>query len=215
MIFAATGLKREAALIARPGVQVFACGGHGDVLAARLEAAIAAGRPDGLISIGIAGGLAPGLAVGDLVIGSKVAGHDCDADWVAWLARANPAAVIGVIAGVDTAAATADAKAALPAATGAIAVDMESHIVARLAAAHGLPFAVLRAVSDGADDTLPHAARVPLTDAGGVRMGPVLAAVARRPGEIPALIRLAGNSRTALAALANALTVGAGLPAPD
>ncbi len=43
---------------------------------------------------------------------------------------------------------------------GAIAVDMESHIAARVAAAHGLPFAILRVVSDRVDDEMPPAVLV-------------------------------------------------------
>ena len=78
---------------------------------------------------------------------------------------------------------------------------MESHIVAEVAAAHGLPFAILRIIGDGADETLPAAARVPLRPDGGVAMASVLAAVARRPWEIPALIRLAGATNRAMQGL--------------
>ena len=42
------------------------------------------------------------------------------------------------------------AKAALRATTGADAVDMESHIAARYAEQHSLPFAALRVISDPA-----------------------------------------------------------------
>jgi len=39
--------------------------------------------------------------------------------------------------------------------TGAIAVDMESHVVAAVGAAHGLPVAAMRVVTDPAERTLP------------------------------------------------------------
>lgn len=204
MILVATGLRREARVIARPGVVVLACGGHGGVLAERLERRIAVGRPEGLMSVGIAGGLDPGLAVGDLVVGNGVGGFVADGGWADWLCK-RLGAPGAVVAGVDVAISTAEAKAALRAATGAAVVDMESHVVARVAAAHGLPFVVVRAVSDGAGDDLPAAARVPLTVDGGVRMGRVLAALARRPWQVTGLVRLGRGTGAALAAL------GAGL----
>jgi adenosylhomocysteine nucleosidase len=185
-------------------VRVIACGGHGDVLRTRLVTEIAASRPSGLLSIGLAGGLAPHLAVGQIIIGSTVGAHAADRDWATRLLAANPGAVSGPVAGVASPAASTAEKAALHAATGAIAVDMESHIVAEVAAAHGLPFAILRVIGDSAADTLPAAARVPLRPDGGIAMPSVLAAVARRPWEIPALIRLAGATNLALKRLETA-----------
>jgi hopanoid-associated phosphorylase len=198
LILAATGLLSEAKAIQRDGVTVIACGGHGEVLRTRLAAEIAANKPSGLLSIGLAGGLAPDLLVGQIVIGSAVGDHTADMDWLTRLLAANPGAVSGPIAGVATPAASTAEKAALHAATGAIAVDMESHIVAEVAASHGLTFAILRVIGDSASDTLPAAARVPLLADGGVAMPAVLAAVARRPWEIPALIKLAGATGGAL-----------------
>lgn len=197
MILAATGLRREARAIARDGVTVVACGGHGEVLAARLGAAIALRRPAGLLSIGLAGGLDPGLAVGAVVVGTGVGGQDCDGEWVGRLLAANPGAVAGAVAGVAAPAATRTAKAVLHGG-GAVAVDMESQVVAAVAAAHGLAFAILRVIGDAAGDELPAAARVPLSPDGEVRMAAVLAAVARRPWQIPALIRLAEATGVAL-----------------
>ena len=198
MILAATGLLSEAKVIQRDSVTVVACGGHGEVLRTRLAAEIAANRPSGLLSIGLAGGLAPELAVGQIVIGTAVGAQTADKAWAAQLLAANPGAVSGPVAGVATPAASTAEKAALHTETGAIAVDMESHIVAEVAAAHGLPFAILRIIGDSAADTLPAAARVPLRPDGSVAMPAVLAAVARRPWEIPALIRLAGATGGAL-----------------
>jgi hopanoid-associated phosphorylase len=201
LILAATGLLSEAKVIQRDGVKVVACGGHPDVLRTRLTEEIAANRPLGLLSIGLAGGLAPSLQVGQLVIGTSVGPHAAAADWATRLLAANPGAASGLVAGVATPAASVADKAALHAATGAIAVDMESHILAEVAATHGLPFAILRVIGDSAADTLPAAARVPLRPDGEVAMPAVLAAVARRPWEIPALIRLAGATGRALSRL--------------
>jgi len=48
------------------------------------------------------------------------------------------------------------AKRALYLKTGALAVDMESHIVAGVAAAHGLPVAAIRVITDPALRAVPH-----------------------------------------------------------
>lgn len=200
MILVATGLTREARVIARPEVMVFASGGHGGVLAERLTRAIAACRPLGLLSCGLAGGLDPTLPLGRFVVGTSVGGRLADADWSRRLVAANPGAVAGAVAGVAAPAATRFDKAMLHA-TGALAVDMESHVVADLAAEYGLAFAILRVIGDAAADDLPAAARVPLGTDGSVRLAPVLAAVARQPWQLPALIRLAGSTGRALALL--------------
>ena len=212
----ATGLQREAKLIARPGVVAVACGGHGAVLEAALEARIAAKRPAAVWSMGIAGALDPALRVGDVVPLPLSPGH---AKWRVSRplpqgerevlsspfegegdSRQLPRRGEGVI-GVDLAATTVAAKAALRAQTGAAAVDMESHVAARVAARHGLPFGVLRVISDTAHRDLPPAACVPLRTDGGVDLPRVLAALARQPSQLPDLLRLARDTNRALAVL--------------
>ena len=59
------------------------------------------------------------------------------------------------LAGVDSAVVSPVAKRALRSATGALAVDMESHVAAAFAAQHGLPFAAVRVVCDPAHRALP------------------------------------------------------------
>ena len=93
-------------------------------------------------------------------------------------------------------------KQALASATGALAVDMESHIAARLAAAHGLPFAALRVICDPAGRAIPPAAIAGMREDGGTDLGAILRALLRDPGQLPAMIRLAGDARTAFSFLA-------------
>ena len=223
-ILVATGLRREAKLIARPGVVAVACGGHGAVLETALEARIARERPLAVMSIGIAGALDPELGVGDVVqntvrhsraggnpgtstsevLGSRFRGNDDR--------ESNTDRSGQEIIGVDHAVTTVAAKAALRAATGAAAVDMESHVAARVAAHHDLPFAALRVISDTAHHDLPPAACVPLRPDGSVDLPAVLAALARQPGQLPALLRLARDTSRALAVLAGLLRRFDGLP---
>ncbi|HEV7455381.1 MAG TPA: nucleoside phosphorylase [Roseococcus sp.] len=204
----AVGLASEAAL--QPaGTRVLVSGGDAGRLAAMLEAL--PHDVTGVLSFGIAGGLAPGARTGDVLLaGTLHAGQAFapDAGWTAALAARTGARVVPLAAS-ETLLADVQAKRALYAATGAEAVDMESGAVARFAAARGLPFAVLRAVADGPQDALPHAARRALTPDGKPALWPVLAGLARRPWELPALIRLGRASARAHAALAHSISSSA------
>jgi adenosylhomocysteine nucleosidase len=112
-----------------------------------------------------------------------------------------PGARRGIVAGASTAAATRLAKADLFAATGATIVDMESHHVAELAKAHQLPLLIIRAVADTAFDDIPEAALMGLNEEGRPAIGAVLRSLLTNPWQLPALIRVALRSRTALGAL--------------
>jgi hypothetical protein len=108
------------------------------------------------------------------------------------------------IAGVDAPLADAAGKTALFATTGAAAVDMESAIVGRAAQRHGLPFAILRVIADPAHRPLPSAALVAMRADGEVDLAAVLGALAKDPGQLPALIRLAFDARAAFSTLVRA-----------
>jgi nucleoside phosphorylase len=64
----------------------------------------------------------------------------------------------GLLITVTAPVITAAEKAALFAATGAVAVDMESALAGRVAAVGQLPFLVVRAIADDAGQGLPQAA---------------------------------------------------------
>ena len=66
---------------------------------------------------------------------------------------------------------------------------MESHIAERVARERGLPFGVIRVISDGADAALPPVALVAMRPDGGIALGAVLASLARDPRQLPALLR--------------------------
>ena len=158
----------------------------------------------GVLSFGLCGGLDPALAPGDLVVGTKVGAFAVDADWLARLTRALPGAALGDVAGSDAITGSVSAKAALRTATGAIAADMESHRAAELASAAGVPFAILRAVSDGAGESLPICAQMGFRSDGSVDVGAVIRGLIARPSEFPALMRTARNAGKAMTALTNA-----------
>ena len=125
----------------------------------------------------------------------------CDNLWRVALAARLPQAHQGPVTGSQTILADAVAKAALYDQSGALAVDMESQVAARFAAARGLRLAVLRVISDDASHVLPPAALVAMTPEGGVALGCVLWSVAKNPLQIPALIRTGVTSNRAFAEL--------------
>lgn len=197
---------------------MIAVAGGGD--GARLEAEIEAAHPciAGIISIGLGGALVEGLAPGDWVVASRVGETPTDQAWTNRLLAALPGARLGPIAGSDVMVVDAASKATLHAATGALAVDMESHIAARVAQRHRLPFAAARTISDGADRALPRAAQAGMRPDGAMDIGAVIAQLVRRPWELPALIRTGIEAETAFAALLRGrqlLGPALGGPGPD
>lgn len=101
---------------------------------------------------------------------------------------------------------TPNAKARLAAATGAVAVDMESAAIAEAATAAGRPFVVLRVIADGAGDSLPAAVARFVDPQGNPCLRSVLK-TACKPAEWKSLWTLAQRSREAQRKLARAASV--------
>jgi adenosylhomocysteine nucleosidase len=206
---AVTGLMFEARIAAGPGITVI-CSGKQLQLRMSVEAAVRRGC-DGIISFGIAGGLAPDLPPGTCVIGRNIiADHGRYATNHTWAhalmetARAatdrNAAfrhVVFGDIAGSEGPVASTKAKRMLHEKTGAAAVDLESHVAARIAAEHRIPFAAFRIVTDPFDRALPPAAMVATRADGTVDVMAVVRSLVRCPTQLSTLVRLALDSWTA------------------
>lgn len=197
------GLAFEAKIAAGPGVAVV---GRlpGDEFGASVSEAVDAGCK-GIISFGIAGGLAPHLRPGDCVVASGIADGGtiwptCQ-DWSAKLLRYIPGAHHGVIAGVDVPIACPMGKGNLHQNTSAIAVDMESHMAARLAASHDIPFVAMRVVADPAHRLLPQAAIVGMRPDGSSDLPAVLRTLVRNPKSLIGLLRTAADAAAARVAL--------------
>ena len=195
-----TGLTAEARLLDKSGFLVEAGGGWPDGAYRAAERLIGQGVT-ALVSFGLAGGLAPGMRPGRLLVPAAVVEGEerymCDPALMTFLGGSNGAKIL---AGTDIAA-TVTQKAALYRATRIDAVDLELGAVARAAQAHGLPFAVLRAIADPASRTLPPAALVPLKPSGAIDLPRILRSVLATPAQIPALIGLARDAGKARAAL--------------
>lgn len=206
-VLAVTGLAREARIAAGPGV-VTMCGG-GD--SGRLRRMLRGhhGRYRAVISFGLAGGLDPALTPGDVVLSTHIV-HDgarypthgsLSARLGERLARARTRILHADTVGSETLALEPVHKAALHARTGAIAVDMESHVAAAFAASHGLPLAVIRVICDATHRRLPTLATHALRPDGRIDLPVVVRRLAREPHQLPALLRTARDSAAAFASL--------------
>ncbi|QJD29320.1 phosphorylase family protein [Methylococcus geothermalis] len=171
---------------------------------------LAAEGCNALISWGCAGALRGHLASGDLVLPTEIACADgtvlpTHPDWhrgALRYAETLPCKLsTGRLAASDGVIHGRDAKRALAATTGADAVDMESGAIARTATALKLPVLVIRAIADDAATAIPRSVLDALDPHGNTRLPRLMAHLARRPSEIPDLIRLALAFRAASATL--------------
>lgn len=201
-IIAVTCLSFEARVAAGPGIHVLC--GTAQRYVDKLEAVVRAGGR-GVISIGIAGGLAPGLQPGAWVIASGVVADGVriptDERWSQRLLEGLPQAVYADISGVDAPVVAREHKRDLHEAAGTVAVDMESHIAARIAARHGVPFAACRVILDPAERTLPPAALVGMSADGRTDALAVIRSLSQEPRQMPAMLRVIADARAARAAL--------------
>jgi hopanoid-associated phosphorylase len=207
-VLAVTGLRAEARLAAAAGLTAVCAGGVPARTAMALEAALGTGQVLGIVSLGIAGGIAPDLATGTLIIPNAIVGEagriSTDIKWARRI-RERTGGVAGDIVGSDEIIATATDKAALHRRTQSLAVDLESLVVARLAQRAGLPFIALRAIADPASRDLPPAALLPLHPNGTPVIGSILGSILREPSQIVRLVRIANDARIALSALQRGL----------
>ena len=193
---------------------LLAVSGVGAAAAEAAAATLIEAGASALMSFGLAGGLDPALPAGSMVFPSEVIAGDGTGFLTSmeWRDRLNVAVqglgpvCTGKLLTSAQAIDTVAAKAAAFRQTGAVAVDMESRAIARVAAAHRVPFVALRVIVDTAADALPRAV-VAASSSGQVRIWRLLGSIALAPAELGALIRLAGRYRTAtrrLAAVARA-----------
>ena len=191
-LLAVTGTRREAALLRGRGVIALCGGGDAVVLADMIdEEAARHGGIAGIISFGMAGSLMRGVLVGDLVIGTEVDGPvetPCDPEWVAALAAALPGVRRGIVYADGRLLASRGVKGKVGSLSPAACADMESHVAAAAALRHGVPLAVLRAISDPHNLSLPPAVEVAMAKGGGLAVGAMLGSVLRNPLQLFPLI---------------------------
>jgi hopanoid-associated phosphorylase len=207
-------MKAEARIAAGSDVAVVASGGRRDVLESALDN-IHETHVTAVLSFGIAGGLAPGLQPGTVLVGRNIVAEDgeqfeCDRAWTQRLAAMLGGAPIVDMAGVDQPVSTPADKRALHISTRAAVADMESHIAAHFAAARKLPFAAFRVVADPAERHVPPAALAGIGATGCVTVGPVLRSLMRAPAQFPNLLKTAFDANAAFLALFRSRQMAAG-----
>lgn len=190
----------------RPSIK---CSGASTGRALALARQLTAEGCRGLLSFGTAGGLAADLKPGAVIVPQSVAVDDgrvyeTSEPWRDSVLRGLAGGDVidtRTMAGSDAVVSTVAAKRALAEETNAVAVDMESHAVARAAQEAGVPFLVIRAVADPVGRTIPDWVLGNITEAGDPRRGAILAGLLKNPWELPALIGLAVDNGKAIAAL--------------
>ena len=205
-VIALVGLTFEARIAAGPGVVVI-CRDTESGVAASIGDAVKRGCRS-IISFGVAGGLAPHLRPGNWVVASSIVDKQhirpTDRVWSEKILKMIPGAVHKPIAGVDSAIVNPAAKRQIHAETGAAAVDMESHLVARIASTHGLSFAAVRVVIDPAHRVVPEAALAGMRPDGGTSITAVMRELIAGPSQLSGLLRVAFDAYAARRALLSA-----------
>ncbi|MEX2300617.1 MAG: hypothetical protein WD733_06755 [Bryobacterales bacterium] len=133
------------------GVQVLLAAngpGRSNALAA-LDQVCRIGSVSAVVSTGFAGGLDPGLRVGDVFLAETVLEFSAGVEYSVKLPECAESSAHGRLVTVDSVAQDAAAKARLRE-MGADAVDMEAAALAKAAQARRLPFYCVRAISDDA-----------------------------------------------------------------
>lgn len=210
-----------AALETRAGIDVLAGGtlravsGMGYAPAGMAARRLVEAGAAALVSWGMAGGLDPQLEAGSICLPREVVAPDgmrfaTASAWrdalAASIASYRPVTAGSLFTSMQ-ALTNASSKAAARLETGALAVDMESSAVAEVAAASHLPFVAVRVIVDTAADEIPRAV-IEAGASGEVRIGRLLAGLARSPGDIVPLLRLARRYRAAMGSLRAAARLG-------
>lgn len=154
-VLCTTGLEAEAKIARRAGFAAVVGGGDHQRTVQVVEEI--GSQAECLVSFGIAGALKPGLKPGDIILSTEVI--DDNRRWAtgeslrsrARELAAEISAIEGPVLGAQMMLATEADKRRAWDETGALAVDLESVVVARASAALGIPFLVLRAIADPAE----------------------------------------------------------------
>ena len=181
---------------------VAAATGIGTALATATTERMLADGADHVLMVGIAGGIDPALAIGDVVTptdalsgvtGGRYPAHGVGTDRLRGTVHTSDELVIDpeVIAGLL--------------AQGVVALDMETAAVAAVCAARRCPWSAYRAISDRPDDGILDDDLLGLARPdGSADAGAAVRLLLRRPATLPRMLRLARGTQRAVAAAAAA-----------
>ena len=191
------------------------CGAGSESATRGAEHLVASGAR-GLMSFGTAGGLAPGLAPGAVLLPGQVTTADgvlcTHVGWRLHVRERLTAAGLSLASGNMTEAVsvvtTPGQKAALGARRNATAVDMESAAVLRVATRHALPALVLRVILDPLEMEIPAFVLRQSDNFGRANLPGVVMELLRVPARLPALLQV---NRAFRAAARSMRSVGSNL----
>ncbi len=152
----------------------------------------------GLIGAGVAGALSPGLRVGDLLVARSVfkslePAPSPEPSWVARATRTVAGAQVATLVTSDEILCSAERKARLwdrLRENGSAAVDLESAAWAHVAGRRGIPYLMVRAVLDRAEENLPGFLTNCFSPSGGLNRAKVARHALRHPGVVGDLLAL-------------------------
>jgi adenosylhomocysteine nucleosidase len=165
-----------------------------------------------LISWGCAAALSPNLQSGDLVLSDGLISSNnetirLDSVWYKQVKTAlekislesQPGFVLrsGDLLESLVLVAKSTEKQQLYQQTRAVALDMESVAIAKVAQQNNIPFLAIRAIADTANMDLPEAVSYALNSQGDVELGRLLLFTLRNPGQLPHLMQLGHCFNTA------------------
>ena len=177
--------------VVAPDVYVF-CAGMGAHNASQAAQALISADVDALVSWGVAGALDPGLVSGDTVLPVQVRDSEqnvytADHAWHAALkSRLGQPRLFadGTILSVHDVQHDVRSKSDLHQATQAMAVDMESAAVARVALNANKPFVVVRAIFDSVSMRIPASSTNATDQYGQVSIPQLITGLIRKPAEV-------------------------------
>lgn len=154
-----------------------------------------------LISWGCAAALSASLKPGDLILADKLIDAEggrgaifcVSTDWHSHTKNLLATSVIvhtGCLAESKSIVSSSKDKKQLQSITGAVALDMESIAIAKVARQYALPFLAIRAIADPVNMDLPRAINYSLNNRGDIILGKLLLFLVFHPAELPGLIKL-------------------------
>jgi adenosylhomocysteine nucleosidase len=158
-----------------------------------------------LISWGCAAALIPGLKPGSLILADKLIDAEAmeipvNVEWHNYSKHLLSKSVdvhTGCLTESERIVSSSKDKKQLQSITNAIALDMESIAIAKVARQHALPFLAIRTIADPVNLNLPKAIGHALNDAGDIVLGKLLAFLILHPWELPRLIKLGLHFKSA------------------
>ena len=184
---------------------IIACSGTGPNNARKAAQQLIAHDSQRLISWGCAAALDPSLKSGDLILPKQLLDQQqntlsLQSEWhqqTRQLLEAQTSVHIGTLAESATIISLQQEKKILHKDTGAIALDMESIAVAKVAQQTGIKCLVIRAIADTADLDLPAAITHALNKQGDVVLSKLLTYLLWHPNQLTGLIKTGLHFRQA------------------